>query len=54
MNTQKNFAMNTSATYFTFNHINKTILEKETFAFIEKMLGVAVDEAMKDIFKDWK
>ena len=32
----------------------QSILEKETFAFIEKMLGVAVDEAMKDIFKDWK
>ena len=32
----------------------QSILEKETFALIEKMLGVAVDEAMKDIFKDWK
>ena len=32
----------------------QSILEKETFAFNEQMLGVAVDEAMKDIFKDWK
>ena len=32
----------------------QSILEKETFAFIEKMLGVAVDQAMNDIFKDWK
>lgn len=32
----------------------QSVLEKETFAFIEKMLGAVVDEAMKDIFKDWK
>jgi len=36
MNTQKNFAMNTSATYFTFNHINKTIVGTE---FNFKMSG---------------
>ena len=36
MNTQKNFAMNTSATYFTFNHINKTIVGSE---FNFKMSG---------------
>ena len=32
----------------------ENFLEKEVFAFIEAMLGVAVDEAMKDIFKEWK
>lgn len=32
----------------------ESIWEKETFAFIEKMLGVAVDAAMEDIFEDWK
>ena len=32
----------------------ESFLEKEVFAFIEAMLGVAVEEAMKDIFKDWK
>lgn len=36
MNTQKNFAMNASATYFTFNHINKTIVGTE---FNFKMSG---------------
>jgi len=30
------------------------VLEKEIFAFIEAMLGAVVDEAMKDLFKDWK
>ena len=32
----------------------ESILEKETMAFIEKMLSVAVNEALDDIFKDWK
>lgn len=32
----------------------ESVLEKEIFAFIEAMLGAVVDEAMKDLFKDWK
>ena len=32
----------------------QSILEKETFAFIEAMLTATVNEAMNDIFKDWK
>ena len=32
----------------------ESILEKETFAFIEAMLSAAVNEAMDEIFKDWK
>lgn len=32
----------------------QSILEKETFAFIEAMLTATVNEAMKEIFKDWK
>ena len=32
----------------------ESILEKEAFAFIEAMLSAAVNEAMDEIFKDWK
>ena len=32
----------------------QSILEKETFAFIEAMLMATTKEAMKDIFKDFK
>lgn len=31
----------------------QSILEKETLAFIQAMLAVAVREAMDEIFKDW-
>ncbi len=32
----------------------KSILEKEIFGFVNSMMTVAVNEAMKDIFEDWK
>lgn len=32
----------------------KSILEKEIFGFVNSMMTVAVNEAMNDIFKDWK
>jgi len=31
----------------------QSILEKETLAFVQAMLAVAVREAMDEIFKDW-
>ncbi|MBE6783788.1 MAG: hypothetical protein E7536_07225 [Ruminococcaceae bacterium] len=32
----------------------KSILEKEIFRFVNSMMTIAVNEAMKDIFEDWK
>lgn len=32
----------------------KSTLEKEIFRFVNSMMTIAVNEAMKDIFEDWK